>query len=498
MIELFKKRDFFGLAIFFAVLGIFTWYFIAKLALFDKLFYQSDLYTHLEIARGWLQGRPLMHENCYGYHNKLHNYFFDLLMGPFAKQWGVYGIFGVQLALHIWALAYTLPTLLKGSNSFNHKLVVAVLYITVFSGPYAFWLYDDPHYGFHTEMLYVPLGFMFAVSLYKKQHWVSIVTALLMLSVKEDGAVIVACIHLLYLAMQFIAKKITPKRWLLQSLLWGGVWVAFFGASIYYLRVQNNFGYDRLAESFERIGLQSNNDIRAYFSSVFSSFGILLVPFAVILLFIRQLNYKVWLAWLVFSVPIVTVNLISGFPYFPSPSFSLSWVPRFSLTFSFFLALCAFSLMYFPRAWFRPAFVCLVTAVCVGYWVFVLQSDLLEEATEYKYDEASQKIFSADHPEVYNPHWKDIHKVADVLPEMYPIAPPYATFGYFHKQDIIWTNVIFNAHVWPRMIICDESNIANVIPDQLLQNPDSVVTDKLKYYFEKEDRHYLQQAGITP
>lgn len=498
MIELFKKRDFFGLAVFFISLGILVWYFAAKLTIFSKMGYQSDLYTHLEIARGWLQGRPLMHENCYGYHNKLHNYFFDLLMGPLAKQWGAIGIFITQFALYVVALVYTFPTIYKKDESLNHRLLAAVFYLAIFCAPYAFWLYDDPHYGFHTEMLYIPLGFVFAISLYKKQHWVSVLAALLMLSVKEDGAVIVACIHLLFIALQQSAKKITVKRWLLQSLLWGGIWIACFATGVYYLKAQNNFGYDRITESFERISLQNTQDIRTYFIGVFSSFGLMLLPFALFLVFIRQLNYKAWLWWLAFSIPIIIVNLISGFVYFPAQSFSLTWVPRFSLILSLFLAMSSFSLLMFSRAWFRPAFVCWVAAIVVGYSLFNWQKKLLKSEIDYSYYQNSQKIFRDDPPHKYYPYWNNIRKVSQVLPEMYPVAPPYPMFGYFHKQDVIWTNVIFNAHVWPRMIICDNSNSENVVADQLLQHPDSVITKDVKYYFEREDRHYLIDAGITP
>ncbi|KAB2917238.1 MAG: hypothetical protein F9K23_05645 [Bacteroidetes bacterium] len=497
MIDIFKRRDFFGIAVFAAALGILIWYFAAKLGIFTKLGYQSDLYTHIQICRGWLQGRPLMHENCYGYHGKLHNYFFDLAMGPFVLKWGATGIFIVQFLLYVWALWYTFPVLYKKSDEFNHKLLVAVFYIAVFCGPVSFWLYDDPDYGFHTEMLYVPLGFIFTLSLYKKQHWVSAVAALLMVSVKEDGAVLVACLHLFYLALQFTAKNITTKRWLLQSLLWGGVYVVVFVAGIIYLKYQNDFGYDRLSESFERIGLQTAQAKRNYFLPIFKSFGLLLLPFAAVLLFMRVTNYKVWLWWLAFMLPVVAVNLVSGFVYFPAKYFSLVWVPRFSLTFAQFLSMGSLCLLLFSRAWFRPAFVCFVAAFSVAFVLFNRQEKLLQSERGYSFNYAAIKVFKEKHPHTYYLHWDSVRKVAAVLPYDYPVSPPYKLFGYFHKHDVIWTNKIFVAWQKPRMIICDEGNIENVIPDQLLQHPDSVVTPNMRYYFEAEDRHYLIEAGVT-
>src|SRR5215475_8765205 len=79
------------------VLGV---YFASKVTRFQHQGYMSDLFSHLEIARGWLQGRPLLHENRYGFHGTLHNYFLDLVVGPFTLLWGVYGLFLVQILLY--------------------------------------------------------------------------------------------------------------------------------------------------------------------------------------------------------------------------------------------------------------------------------------------------------------------------------------------------------------------------------------------------------------
>lgn len=419
-------------------------------------------------------------------------------MGPAAKQWGVYGIFGTQFFLYVVALLYTFPVLYKHKETFNHKLLVAVFYIVIFCGPFAYWLYDNPHYGFHTEMMYIPLGFVFAVSLYKKQHWVSVLFALLMVSVKEDGAVMVASIHLLFIALQWTAGKITLKRWLLQSLLWGGVWVAVFVAGMIYLKAQTQEGQDRLTEAFQHFSEFSSDEKLDYFLPIIKSFGLMLLPFGVVLLLMKQINYKAWLWWLAFLVPITVVNFISGFVYFPAQSFSLTWVPRFSLTLSLFLAMGSFSLLMFSRPWFRPPFVSLIAAFGIAFWLFSWQKDLLKSEKGYSYQYTTEQIFKEAHPYTYYPHWKDMGKIAGVLPDMYPVSPPHALFGAFHMQDIIWTERIYYAWTPPRMIICDETNIANVVPKDLLQNPDSVVTDKLHIYFEKEDRHYIDEAGIQP
>jgi hypothetical protein len=499
VIDIFKKRDYFGITLFFAALGILVWYFAAKLQIFDKLGYQSDLYTHLEISRGWLQGRPIMHENCYGYHHKLHNYFFDLFMGALTVRWGVYGLFATQFGLYILALFYTFPVIYsaKTQNTFTHKLAVAVFYITLFVGPFAFWAYDNPHYGFHLELLYIPLGFIFAVSLFKKQYWVSVIFALLIASVKEDGPVLAACLHLFFLAVQYIASNITRKQWLLRSLLWGAVWVMVFGAGMLYLKSQNADGNDRLSEALGRIKAQTPEEIQTYFKGIFLHFIKLFLPFILFIAFLRVSNYKVSIAFVLFLLPVIAVNIVSGFVYFPAQYFSLTWPPRFSLVLAFMLAFGAYGLLLFSKPWFRPAFMSIVLALAIGYYGFQWQKKLLHTEVEYSYRQQAIKIFSEAHPQTYYHHWDSVRRVADVLPPMYPIAPPYNMFGYFHKQDIIWANRIGVAWEPPRMIICDASNGNDVIPQKVLTRPDSLITPNMRYYFEAEDKHYLVEAGIT-
>tara|TARA_B100000683_G_C12007083_1_gene356340 strand:- start:36 stop:500 length:465 start_codon:yes stop_codon:yes gene_type:complete len=152
----------------------------------------------------------------------------------------------------------------------------------------------------------------------------------------------------------------------------------------------------------------------------------------------------------------------------------------------------------FSRAWFRPSFVLWVVAIGFSIVLFKWQISLLNSEIEYSYPKYSRRIFSINTHHQNYPHWEDMRKLGKVLPPMYPIAPPYPMFGYFHKQDLIWTNLIPVAHIWPRMIVFNESNIGQSDPHKAIQNPDSLVAEKLTYYFVPEDRHYLIEAGITP
>jgi len=497
MIELFRKKNISAILLFVTAVLLLVWFFTAKLLIFHRLGYQSDFYCHLGIARGWLLDRPLLFENNYGYHGRLHNYYFDLLMGPFALWWGGYGILIFQFIVYLIAIWYTLPALYKSAPTIHKKAMVWFFYTVIFFGPLGFWLYDNPHYGFHTEMMYIPLGFIFAVSLYKKQVWVSVLTSLLMVTVKEDGPVIVACIHLMYFALEWITGNLPTRKWLTRSLLWGFVWVLLFIAGILFLKYKNNFNDDRLAQSFSAFLNRNPGESRPYFALVFERWFMLQMPLIATLLFFRVVNWRIWVTWLVFQLPVMLVNLVSGFVYWPHQFFSLTWTPRFSLTFSLYVALLAYCVMFVSRNWFRPAGFSVFAYLLFGALFFRWQFTLLRVNAGYYLYSTGQEVYTAPHPETYYTHWMEVKKVRDVLPENYPVAIPHKLFGYFHKQDYIWPGAMHGGYTKPRMIIIDETNAQHLDIRYLKPPADSVITDKVKYYFVAEDRRYLIEAGIT-
>jgi hypothetical protein len=493
MIELFKKRDYFGIAVFTIALGMLVWFFMAKLTLFNKLAYQSDLFSHIQISRSWLEGRTTMFENNYGDHAKYHNYFFNLLMGPLVYWWGGFGIFITQFTLYVLALLYSFPIIYK---KVSQKWVVVVFYISVFCGAYAFWLYDDTWFGFHIEMLYIPLGIIFSLSLYKKQHWLSILSGILIVSVKEDGAVLLACLHILYLTWLWSSHQITQKNWLKKTTVWGSVYVVVFILGVIYLKYKNNFAETRLDKAFAQLAETKDEVSINYFITIFKNFGLLLLPLVAWLVYIK-VKPKLLFWWFLLLLPITVVNLVSGLVYLPHNTFSLTWIPRFSLTFSLFLAISCYTMLQGNKEWFKTKKLNIVFALIVLVGLFIVQIGLLKAATKYTYSDNAIGIFSKPHPENEKPYYTDIRKVAEILPHNYPVAPPYRLFRYFHKHDFIWISSAYNAWQQPRMVITDETLWEGVNPTERLQNPDSVITAKVNYYFEKEDRRYLVEAGIV-
>lgn len=496
MRELFKQRDYFGLAIFLIATGLLLFFFIVKILHFCKLDYQSDLFSHIQTSRSWLQGRPIMFENNYGDHAIYHNYFFNLLMGPFALWWGAYGIFISQFALYLWAIWISFPIIYSPTATTAKNLIYFTFYIGIFFGPYAFWLYDDPWFGFHTEMLYIPLSIIFISSLLKKHTFFSILSALFILLVKEDGAVLLACLHLLFFTYKWQTGSIIRAEWLKNSILWGVVWVAVFITGVFYLKYKNHFEATRLDKAIDRMHELGPGVYVEYFIGVLKSFALLLLPLIGFIIFIRPAKWKIALWALLLLVPIVAVNIISGLYYLPHKDFSITWVPRFSLVFGFYLGLVLlqFSSGYTP--WTKQKPVAATISVIALIVIFGGQVFLLKKEKNYPFYKNAVEILSAPHPEKAKPYISELKNIAKVLPHDYPVAPPYWTFALFHKHDFLWISSAYNAWQQPRMVITDETKWPEVNPTERLQQPDSVIKETVSYYFEKQDRHYLVEAGI--
>ena len=471
------------------VLGV---YFASKVTRFQHQGYMSDLFSHLEIARGWLQGRPLLHENRYGFHGTLHNYFLDLVVGPFTLLWGVYGLFLVQILLYALSFFYSLSTLTRKDTS-PYFVNTVLFYLVFFVGPLAYYVYDDPHYGFHAEMLYVPLGLIFAVALARRDLWISASSGLAIALIKEDGAVVAACIHMLYGVTTWLSGERNSTQWLRYSLSRLFLWLLVFVAGMWWLGEQNVGGASRLDFVLGVAASQTLPDLLSYLIRVFFHFGMLIAPMLIGLLWFR--HFRLNLAIGVLLLPIVSVGVISGFGYFPQISFSLNWVPRFSLVMSFLLAGIFFVILSNPKPWVgKPLQVSL--SLIIGFSLFKGQTLLLKEDMNHNWRRRAISILREVDPASFRADYAQLKKLAEVLPDDYPIAPPFENFGYFHKADIIWMDFVPNAFRKPRMIVCNKDTRSSLPSLVFMQSPESLTVDDLWIYFEKEDGVYLERAGI--
>jgi len=89
------RWDFVGLGL--AVFAV-IWVFVLKLETFYDLGYTSDLFVNVQLARGWLEGRGLLQDNCFGNVLAIHTYLLLLPLGLIAKPFGAPGLLFVLAA----------------------------------------------------------------------------------------------------------------------------------------------------------------------------------------------------------------------------------------------------------------------------------------------------------------------------------------------------------------------------------------------------------------
>src|SRR5436853_1631273 len=133
------------LAVFIAV-----WVFALKVKTFYDLGYSEDLFVSLQAARSWLEGKGLLQDNWSGNVLAVHTYFLLLPLGLVAKPFGAPGLLFV-LAASVGVSYFWAARVLR-------LLSVAGPFAVIFAGavlisPLWVAFYQEPHYGFHVEVL---------------------------------------------------------------------------------------------------------------------------------------------------------------------------------------------------------------------------------------------------------------------------------------------------------------------------------------------------------
>lgn len=122
-----------SILLFVAGSGVFVFFFILKCLHIQRCDYTSDLFTHFQLSHDWLIGKPLFYENCFGFHNKLHNYFIDPLLSPFTWLFGIYGLFVALFSLMIGSFFMVLKLLDRHSATFETRLLFFIFYTSPLS-----------------------------------------------------------------------------------------------------------------------------------------------------------------------------------------------------------------------------------------------------------------------------------------------------------------------------------------------------------------------------
>jgi hypothetical protein len=167
---------------------------VCKALLFRNLeYFESDLFSFLEMSWSWYYaGRPL-HDNAYGSHFAIHNFFLLPFFSPLTIPLGAYGLIVVLVVLH----------LLAGLRIARSSALDPPARLSVLAGllcPVAYYVFDNPVWGFHPELCYPPLAALLAIELVEGRAGRAAAVALLIVLVKEDGAVLGASVLVAYFA----------------------------------------------------------------------------------------------------------------------------------------------------------------------------------------------------------------------------------------------------------------------------------------------------------
>ena len=336
------------------LLLLFFWF---KITRFQALYYTyNDLYIFLQDSCSWLDGRPMLYENVWGYDDRIHNNYAMLLWGPLIYVAGAYGAFAVQTGLSL--LSYGL--LLR---EISRRLPAWVMWVvlTVLLGPVWFWLSDHPGIGWHPELTYFPLSLLFLLALLSYQTGWFLLTGALLVLVKEDGALLAGALHLAFLSVQYLTAN--PKRTifgiLTRSRFWivlGG-WAALFVAGMLFLSYKNDVAEPepRLQQALAVVGagLRDSVFIKKHLILLGQMFLLLLPSIGLLLYGLYRVGWRqagsVLLVYGVAQVALVISNWVQGATYYgTNPLFdlvSLTWPPRFVLVY-------AFSVVYGLTIWF--------------------------------------------------------------------------------------------------------------------------------------------------
>jgi len=434
---------------------------ISKSFLFQGLEYTSDLFSFLQMSRISLE-RGMLFENAWGRMGAIHNFYTVLLFAPVTFFLGAYGLFLGTALLYLFAL-WKLISLPDEVQSPPNKFQVILLTL----GPIGFWLFDDPIYGWHLELNFVPLSILLTTFLLTKNRIGSVITALLFVFTKEDGPVLACMICLTYEIVvrtdrrdggTFYERMKVPAKIC-------AVWVIVFALGLLWLHLQKTYltiegqaDYsDRLAIATKRFLQTVSNSGGIY--SLWSMYpASLLMILSAILVFAPANLKKIGLVYLVSSVPLYIVVLIPSFAY-AGTYHGLLWPPRFSLLWGLAISIVIF--LGAKVAGKKTTYILQgIYLILLGASVF-LQIQALRYYRNYSY---ADRMFAPFTPKselnligarLSPMEHRFIECIATQAKKPSPILTEGSLFAIFHRHDIVFPARIRNAWAHPVLAVCD-------------------------------------------
>src|SRR5262249_54167673 len=152
------------------------------------------------------------------------------------------GLF-IGYALLLLLAALSVSKLASAAPQWKRELYWSIMAALIL-GPISFWVWDDPIYGWHGELLFLPLSILFCTALISQSQLRWVFAALIVLT-REEGAVVAWAIHILheFTRTASLSRKYTPSRRDILSLvkITAG-WFVVFVAGIVLLRLMHTSG----------------------------------------------------------------------------------------------------------------------------------------------------------------------------------------------------------------------------------------------------------------
>lgn len=429
-------------------------FFGLKVLRFNALYYTyNDMYIFLQSSCSWIDGRPLLYENVWGYSGRIHNNYILLLMGPLIYVGGAYGAFAVQVGLLLISYVLLIRYVSKGAAGWTTGLLTAVLLL----GPVPFWFNEHPNIGWHPELTYWPLTLLFALALMTGRRWAFALTAAGLVFVKEDGALLAGVVHIGYLSLGYLRANPTRSIWgvLTTGRFWRVVvrWALVFGAGMAFLAYKNHAAQPepRLQQALAVVqnGLRDPTFIRVHGRLLFHTLLLLLPTLGLLGYGLARNGWRqvgsVLLGYGGALAVLTVSNGVQGATYYgTNPLFdlvSLTWPPRFVLVWAFSAAYVLFYWRLFrpdarPVLSWQPAL--------LGALLWVVQGPVVQAARP---DERFSPLFRNLRTYRYDPQKLPLLPAADVavVGEVARTIPPRSSvyvFDYliplFHRHYNIW------------------------------------------------------------
>ena len=185
------------------------WVFALKLKTFYDLGYSGDLFVNVQLARSWLEGRGFLQDNRYGNYLAIHSCFFILPLGLIAKPFGAPGLLFV-LAASVGAAYFWATRILRVLGVDGRIAAIAAGVVLI--SPLSVFFFQEAGHGFEAENLVPALCLMLFYFLLRRRTITSIVTAIAVISVKEDAPIAAAMVAIVAGVETWISSPGEPAR----------------------------------------------------------------------------------------------------------------------------------------------------------------------------------------------------------------------------------------------------------------------------------------------